>query len=88
MVDKIAMALRKSGCKVVAIVNGTIYVEDGGRQWAVNVQLRQESSVITCNYCGMIDWTQDRYGQILHKHNCPNREDDKCQTHPTGCPVS
>lgn len=39
-----------------------------------------------CSYCGVLGWTRARYGQELHKHACPHREDAACQTHPDGCP--
>jgi hypothetical protein len=80
--------LRRNKYEISAIVNKTIYFTDTvGRQWALGLQFMREASNPTrCDYCGLLDWTQDRYERILHKHDCPHRTDDACQTHPTGCP--
>ena len=40
-----------------------------------------------CDFCGNLDWTLRGYGEILHKHNCPQRRTRNCQQHPGGCPT-
>lgn len=37
------------------------------------------------SYCGFLGWTVERYGRITHKHSCPVRTDNFCQSHPTEC---
>lgn len=88
LMEAIDKLLRRNDCEVAALVNKTLYFADtNGRQWALILQLKHEASNPTrCDYCGLLDWTTDRYERILHKHACPHREDIACQTHPTGCP--
>jgi hypothetical protein len=38
-----------------------------------------------CDYCGPLEWTKDRFGQVTHKHSCPHRQEAFCQAHPTDC---
>lgn len=89
LLDGLEKLLRRSKCEVASRVDKTIYFSDEqGRQWTLALQMRHEaSSAIRCDYCGLLDWTQDRFGSILHKHGCPYREDASCQTHPAGCPL-
>lgn len=35
--------------------------------------------------CGDLSWTLVKYGRLVHKHACPERQ--TCQTHPEGCPA-
>ncbi len=80
--------LRQNHCEISAVVNKTIYFADPEeRQWALSLQFKREASEPTrCDYCGLLDWTRDRYERVLHKHDCPHRAEEACQTHPTGCP--
>lgn len=36
-------------------------------------------------YCGSLGWTFEKYGRITHKHDCPRRGANYCQTHPEKC---
>jgi hypothetical protein len=37
-----------------------------------------------CDYCGPLEWTKERFGQVTHKCKCPHRSDKFCQAHPNG----
>ncbi len=41
--------------------------------------------VARCDYCGPLEWTKERFGQVMHKHSCQHRNDAFCQAHPQGC---
>lgn len=47
---------------------------------------RWRNNILTCRYCGFLDWTNETYGRLTHKHACPLRTDSYCQSHPKGCP--
>ncbi len=55
-----------------------------GKKWWEEEPLPQKVPVFC--YCGSLAWTERQYGQVTHKHGCPARTDDFCQSHPEGCP--
>lgn len=35
-----------------------------------------------CDYCGLLDWTIEKYGRVTHKQSCPHRTDPWHQGDP------
>lgn len=66
---------------------GIAYRIDKWRAALVGAEAAEATSPEAACYCGSLEWTKGQYGRITHKHACPARTDDRCQTHPAMCPA-
>jgi hypothetical protein len=69
------------------------YCKTKGREWTPacedNKELDRQEAAARAEpakecCCGSLAWTQRQHGRLTHKHACPARTDDFCQTHPKG----
>jgi hypothetical protein len=65
------------------------WVEDKNELVRLRAKLQAQIVYTQIEYggCGGLAWTVERWGEMRHKHYCPERTEPRCQEHPDGCEI-